>query len=208
MKKMISQLVWVFVILTFWGCDLEFKSEVEIAKEMVLNSRQGQGVVVFPGRYQAEFVLNGAVFEPHQSGGDQGELEERQVKLKLKSKDWKDEFIFQVPGPKAIPENGEFALLAHEIGQPYDIAGVNEHKISYSELITDPTHYPYVCDVDTGTIIYGGLQKVKYRERTTVAKIHFQLLSPDSDEVAMDFVGREEQMERIYHEFRPCHDDH
>jgi len=180
----------LIVAILFAGCE-KIEGLLTVTNDITLVSSNDVKRTIRPGSYDADIKI----------------LSSNKVRLRLNN-DSDEKYTFNVP--KGIPDNGAFSYKSATIGQPVDISGVMETKVtdSSSRRTTQNCQfqeavqvcYPspgggVTCSIQHQTRF--GTQWIEYFDRSVERDVTLSIAAAGSTDESAQFVGANSWVDRI-----------
>jgi hypothetical protein len=197
--KLIATLILSALVLT--GCD-RVGGQLNVTNDFNLKNSNGNSQSLKVGTYNAE--LSQSTFG-------------KRIILKLNN-DQNQKYDFKIPDGTKLPSNGTFLLKSNEIGQPVDLQGVVDTKITDSDVREDYQSCSYsepytvcspsgpngqtTCSVYYRTII--GSQWTRYYDRNLDEHVTLTIAPANTTNAVAEFLGHATNVQRIIVNQSPC----
>lgn len=196
MKKLIGL---ISLALLMVACD-RIEGTLTLNDEVTLVNTKGKTKTIAVNTYKADMKLKS----------------KKSLTLRLEN-DSAEQYEFKIPSNKPVPNNGEFAFSAKEVGQSVDVAGFVKTNSSRSNVQTayemcQYTDYQTVCNsgpdgrvvCSTVPVMRQGQELVRFYIETTVKNISMQIKLPGSETSSGDFNGDIAYSQKVYTEKWGC----
>lgn len=178
--------------LLFVGCE-KIEGQLNVTKEVKLVTSKGVKRRIAVGTYSADIKANTS----------------KKITLRLNN-DSDEKYIFTLPDGSRIPNNGNFAFKASDVGQPVDISGTvstvvtngqvrqTTESCTYYEPVQVCTQLPnggVTCTIQQRTVF--GHKWVEYYDRRTDKDLSLSIAEMNVAGEAAQFIGDAAWIDRI-----------
>lgn len=187
------------LLLLTVGCN-KIEGTLNLTEAVKLKSTKGVVRTIKPQSYSADIKLKS----------------KKSITLRLEN-DSDEKYEFKIPSNKPIPNNGDFAFSANEVGQPVDLTGSVKTSVTRSDTVTGWESCQYqdwqtVCNsgpdgrpiCTTVPVTRTGQQFVRYYIETIEKDVLMTIKAQGSDVSSGDFVGDIAYSNKVYTEQWGC----
>lgn len=196
---MLKKLLLLGSVLALTSCD-PFEGQLSVKYPFQIKS-EDKTMTLAAGDYSAKLKMDG----------------KKQIELSVKSNGKTHKIEIDLPKKLNLPDNGDFAVSAADLGQSFSAAGTAQTTASDSELrsgyeqcsyqrrehVCYPTNNGGVICRDEYRTVYGR-QFVEYFDRTTLRNLNVNFIHANGA-LLSNFTGQRSSVERFYRHQGQCY---